>query len=117
MAREIGNALLYVGGFLVFAAVSYLGILRILKPKKHTKLLVILPFSEQDGDVAEELYAQHMRMSLLGLRSQSRLVALDLGMSETQRRDCMRFCQSVEDMDYCTAEDLPTVLEIVQKER
>lgn len=117
MASEIGNALLYVGGFLLVAALSYLAILRILRPNKRTKLLLILPLSERNGDVTEELYAQHIRLGILGLRDQSRVIALDIGMNEKQRRDCIRFCQSVEDLDYCSAEDWQRLLEIVQKER
>ena len=82
MASEIGNALLYVGGFLLVAAVSYLAILRILRPNKRTKLLLILPLSERNGDVTEELYAQHIRLQILGLRGQSCLIALDAGMND-----------------------------------
>ena len=117
MANEIWNALLLAVCFLGIAAISYFLILRVLKPRKRTRLLLVLPFSRSDGDVVEELYAQHIRLGILGLRDQSRVIALDVGMNEKQRRDCIRFCQSVEDLDYCSAEDWQRLLEIVQKER
>lgn len=117
MANEIWNALFWAAAFLGIAASSYFLILRLLKPRKHTSLLVVLPFTQKDGDVTEELYAQHVRLGILGLRAQSSLIALDLGMTETQRRDCIKFCRSVENMYYCSAQELPNLLQRIQKER
>lgn len=117
MANEIWNALFLAVCFLGIAAISYFLILRVLKPRKRTKLLLVLPFSQADGDVTEELYAQHIRLQILGLRGQSSLIALDAGMNDAQRQDCIKFCRSVEDMYYCSAQELPKLLERLQEER
>lgn len=114
-ANTIWSLLFLIVLFLGIVAGGYYLCLRLLRTPRGEKYAVILPLR---GRVcaAERLYAQYLRIRILGEGQQGTVIALDLGLSGQQRDACERFCRCTENMEYCTPETLPALLEKLQKE-
>lgn len=113
MNQDLWLALLLMLHFVGVAAVAYLFMLRLLRPERETKCVWLLRLQNASG-ARDKLYALHMRRELLGER-QCVIVALDDDVEEAERRELLRFCDSVPRMYCCKTDALPALLDTLTK--
>ena len=116
MTDEICKALLWILIFFGMAAIGYCGMLRLLRSDRKKPFFVVIPLTDASGAV-EQLYAEHLRRQLLGDSGQCGIVALDLGLSENEKRKCAQFCSSTQGMHLCTPQEFLTLVQTTQKEQ
>lgn len=115
MVHDVWFALLLALQYIGVVALAYALTLRLLRTEKGTLTFFVLPVLPSD-DAQERLYARHLRRELLGERERSVIIALDMGLPPRQKRELLRFCNSVPRMFCCTAQELPGLIEQVQND-
>ena len=89
--------------------VYYIAI-RILYAHEETRYYVVIPAHTGMEDVAGLLYAAQLRLSLFGGFGKGRVVALDCGMTEEERRACENLSRACADLYICKPEDFTELL-------
>ena len=115
MQTAVWGAMLLIVHFLGILACGYWLMLRLLRARREEPFAVILPLCGTDS-AAQRLYAQHLRLQLTGEDRQGNVIALDLGLSEQQREECVQFCRCTKNVYYCTPDKLAAMLEKIQKD-
>ncbi len=89
-------------------SISYYLILRLLHPKTAGKYIILISADSDARDVASQLYAEKLRVGLLG--DESCVIALDCGMEEKERVLCKGMCNESEGLYVCTPDKLSELL-------
>ena len=89
-------------------SVSYYIMLRILHPKSAGRYIIVIPADGDKQDVASLMYAEKMRVGLLG--DKGCVVALDCGMDERERALCEKMCKDSEGLYICTPDMLSELI-------
>ena len=92
--------------FIGMTATVYLIIIRIFKTGAGGEYIVAVPVDADDDDIGSALYSAHMRMALLGDLCSGRVIAVDLGMSESQKNMCLGIMKECGNMEICTPQEL-----------
>ncbi|HZJ78094.1 MAG TPA: hypothetical protein VFD52_04795 [Clostridia bacterium] len=100
--------------FLFFLTFVILGIvaslyyvmLRVLQPGKDERYSVVLVAQKGDKQAAGKLCAVNMRLSLLGDGSKAKVILVDCGMGDEERRICERMGRESDNVYICKPDKL-----------
>lgn len=85
-------------------SISYYAMLRVLHPKSAGRYIILILADKDTEDVASQMYAEKLRISLLG--DKGSVVLLDCGMKEHERVLCENMCSESEDLYISTPDTL-----------
>ena len=115
MIKEIISLICLLLVFLGLVALAYYIILRILRPKKSGKYIVLISADGSSSDAADRLCSEYMRLELLGEQLKGSVVVLDGGMTYEERRRCEEFCRISNNVYVCSpCELLPLTEELLK---
>ena len=115
MIKEMISVVCLLLVFLGLVALAYYIILRILRPKKSGKNVVLISAGGGSSDVADRLCSEFMRLELLGELSVGSVVVLDCGMAYEERRRCEEFCRETKNVFVCDPHELEPLAERLLK--
>lgn len=111
MIKETISAICLLLVFLSLVALAYYIILKILRPKKSGKYIVVISADDSSDDAADRLCSEYMRLEMLGEISFGNVVLLDLGMSYDERRRCEELCRETKNVYVCELRELEALTE------
>lgn len=91
--------------FIGMTATVYLLFIRIFKNNACGEYIIAIPASADDGDIGAALYCAHMRQALLGDLCSGRVIVVDTGMSESQKKLCLGIMKECGNMELRAACD------------
>ncbi len=93
-------------------ACVYLLMMRITKSKVPGRFIVVLPPQTTPSNVSALLCAARLRMGLMGDLVRSEVIALDAGLPEQVRTECVDLCRELDHVALVKPEDLLEKLRI-----
>lgn len=108
-ANTICGVLLLIVNFLGIAAIGYWLTLRLLRVRKDDRFAVVLPLRRASG-AADKVYAMYLRVQWTHAGGQGAVIALDAGLPEPARDEVARFCRTLNNVYFCSPEELADVL-------
>lgn len=108
-ANTIWGMLLAVVNFLGVAAIVYWLTLRLLRLRRSERFAVILPLTNASR-AAENVYTAALRLQWVHAGGQGVVIALDAGLPASEKDEVGRFCRSLENVIFCTPEELADIL-------
>ncbi len=98
----IAAAFIFIG----VVATSYFIILQVFKIGNDAKCVMVIPSGLSDDDVGSMLYGVYFRLGMVGERGFNRIVVVDNGMTQNQRRLCLEIMSGFNNMELCTPGEL-----------
>lgn len=89
----------FVGTVLMFlmiigtVAIGYIIMLKLLIPKNRSIYYIIFPCDKNDVDVRKKAYGMRIKLNLLGEGLFSKIIVLDLGITENEKADLIPICK------------------------
>ena len=115
MLSEILNGFLLSFFVLSVFTVLYELVMLVLRPSKGEKYTVVVYIDSYNSQVSESLYAHLLRLDLRGEAGNACVVAVDVGMNETEKRHCREFCTETKNIILCEPSELCDLIERLQK--
>lgn len=106
----IAAAFIFIG----VVATSCFIILQVFKIDSVSHCVVAISSGMDDDDVSALLYSVHFRFALMGDCRKNRIVIVDNGMTEKQKKLCQNIMNDFDNMELCTPDALP--LTIIRKD-
>ena len=110
MAEGIFFGIVLLFLFLGTVGALYRVMLSVLHPKRAGQYIVILRLGRETEDPTGLIYAARVRAELSGERGKCRIIAVDMGMKEDDRRACETFCRCNAHTEFCSREALMDLL-------
>lgn len=89
-----------------FVTLVYFSALRLMRMGQKEPYFIVMPIHKGIKDSAGLLYAARLRATLLGEGNTATVIALDLGMNDTQRENCENLKRECAGILLCKPEDL-----------
>ncbi|MBQ3149886.1 MAG: hypothetical protein IJB86_01425 [Clostridia bacterium] len=116
MTNDIFNGFMLAFFVLASFTVIYELVLQVLRPEKDERYVIVVYISTYTPDVCDRLYSHLMRIDLRGESENACVIAVDTGMSETERRLCREFCTSTKNIYLCDPQGLSVLIAEFQKD-
>lgn len=113
--NSIWGALLLVVNFLGIAAIVCRLALHLLRLRRDERFAVILPLTCA-RTAADSVYTMYLRLQWSHAGGQGVLIALDTGLSASEKDAVERFCRTLKNVFFCTPEELAGILKKLQEE-
>jgi len=84
---------------------------RFMHEQSGAAYFVLLPVHAHSRDAAGLMYAESLRLSLLGSRCRGQVIALDFGIPPQARRSCEMLCFTCDNIHICKPEELSALCE------
>ncbi len=115
MINDILNGLLLAFFVLGVFSLVYELMMLALRPSKNERYAVVVYIDSYTPDICDRLYAHLMRNDLRGESGNAFVVAVDMGMSENDKRKCREFCTETKNLYLCEPSELCELIERLQK--
>lgn len=93
----------------IAAAVYYISI-RLLFPRASARYTMVIAADSESKNTAQLIYGAYLRLDLLGDSACARVIAVDMGMSESERISCENLCKECIGIYVCEPDELAQLI-------
>ena len=105
MTNTIIYCVLFLFALIGVIASIYVIMLLIMRPKAAGYSIVVIPPMSTKSDVASLICAARLRLGLMGDIAHREVIALDCGMPEHKRQQCLALCHELDHISLLTPEE------------